>query len=241
MTSPGNVAEGVAKSAKNVPPMVWVIAVVGGLAVSYYMSRRGTSSQDVDTSQPFAVTYTGTGGGNNTGSDNAPVSGPKNNEEWAILAKRHLIARGYESYAVDVAVNKYVAGQPLNAAENAMIGIAIQGVGPTPQVLPPVTSPGDVKLTAPKNLISPDQGSHYIDLEWDVVPGAEDYTVTQTSPFGSKEVTTRGTVIDGRVRYTDSGLMSGVSHQYLVSANAGSNHGPSSMVTAVTTEADPKV
>lgn len=146
------------KSAKSVPPVVWIIAVVGGLAVSYYLSRKGSGGGGGgEENTPFAVTYTGVGGGANTGSGTtAPVSSaPKSNEEWGFLAKQYLIARGSGGAgggaAVDLAINKYLAGAPLSAQETAMVGIAIQGIGPTPQALPPTG--GDVKVpgTPPAN------------------------------------------------------------------------------------------
>lgn len=171
------------KSAKSVPPVVWVIAVVGGLAVSFYLSKRsgGGSGNGGEEQAPFAVTYTGTGGGGNTGSGtSAPVSSaPKSNEDWANLAKTYLIARGNPSKSVDEAVNKYLAGYQLSAQENALIALAISGVGPTPQPLSPGGAGGETGVLAPiKNLRVTSTTRTHIGLAWDPVPGVVRYTIS---------------------------------------------------------------
>lgn len=170
------------KSAKSVPPMVWIIAVVGGLAVSFYLSKRsgGGSGSGGEDGVPFAVTYTGTGGGNNTGNGTSVPgsSAPKSNEDWANLAKTYLIARGNPSKSVDEAVNKYLAGYSLTAQENALIALAITGVGPTPQPLSPGGGNGGDTLAPITNLRVTSQTKTHIGLAWDPVPGVVQYMIS---------------------------------------------------------------
>jgi hypothetical protein len=133
-------------SAKSVPPVVWIIAVVGGLGVSFFLSSRkkstGSKSEDLS---PQTVVYTGNanGAGGNTAVVDTGTGNPKTNEEWAQRAKQALLAMNYLGADVDRAVNAYLAGQTLTVAQNGLINIAIQKVGPPPQILPPTAGPND--------------------------------------------------------------------------------------------------
>lgn len=132
----------ITQGAKNIPPMVWVIAIGGGLGLSYVMSRRKTTTPSTaDTGPPTALVYTGTGGG--TGTVDTPSStttgGPTTNEEWANRAKNFLIGRGNDGGLVNTAVDKFISSQALTPQEQALISQAITGVGPPPLPMPPVT------------------------------------------------------------------------------------------------------
>lgn len=126
------------------PLWVWVVGVGGGLFV---LMRRGGpnfgGSTDEDTT-PRAVVYTGTGG-----SDGSGVSDPQlpndptieTNEDWFRAASEFLLATNRPPALIDSALRKYLAGQSVTANEQALINEAIRGVGPVPQVLPPIDSP----------------------------------------------------------------------------------------------------
>lgn len=134
-------ASAIAQGAKSIPPMVWVIAIGGGLGLSYIMSRRKTAASTADTGPPTALIYTGTGGGGSTADtpSSTTTGGPTTNEEWANRAKNFLIGRGNDGGLVNTAVDKFISAQALTPQEQALISQAITGVGPPPLPMPPVT------------------------------------------------------------------------------------------------------
>lgn len=157
-----SVGDNVGKAAKNVPPMVWVVVVGGGLAYAFLTSKRkstntGTSSTG-DGGAPQALLYTGVGG---AGTPNDSVTTPSSaqgpaltNEDWARRAKTYLIGRGDDPGIVNTAVDKFISAQALNGQEQALITQAIGGVGPPPMTLPPVT--GQPGGGTPSTTYSPD-------------------------------------------------------------------------------------
>lgn len=138
MTSPaGNVGDTI----KRIPPGIWIVAIGGGLFLSYYMSKKQAAPVAQDTT-PTALVYTGSGGGDTTTDTSTDTTGaPETNEDWARRAKQYLIGRGNDGLIVNSAVDKFIAAQPLNQQEQALISQAVGAVGSPPQSLPPVDQP----------------------------------------------------------------------------------------------------
>jgi nucleoid-associated protein YgaU len=143
------------ESIKKIPPMVWLGAVAAGLAVSYFMAKKKTAAPTEDTTTPTALVYTGTGGSDEALPDDTNTGAPKTNEDWARRAKQFLIGRGNDGAIASSAIDKYIAAQPLNQQEMALVSQAISAVGPTPQSLPPTTgTPGEPTTSySPENPI----------------------------------------------------------------------------------------
>ena len=140
----GNTVKTGAKAAKNVPPYVWIIAVVGGLGVAYVMNKQkgGTAPDGTNTNAPSALVYTGTGQtADQTDNTSAGQStaGFQTNEAWAQAAKNWLISQGTDAKEASDAVDLYINAQALNAKQNAMISTVTRAIGAPPQSLPPTT------------------------------------------------------------------------------------------------------
>lgn len=139
----GDLAKTGAKSAKGVPPYVWVIAVGGGLGVAYFMNRSKTNAATgTNTAAPSALVYTGSGQTTDTSADSsssAAGGGFQTNDAWAQAAKNWLISQGSDAKEASDAVDLYINAQALNAKQNSMISAVTRGIGAPPQSLPPVT------------------------------------------------------------------------------------------------------
>lgn len=139
-------SQALGKSMKSVPPVVWVGAIFGGLGVAYYLRKKSASSTTTNAAQtPTVLTYTGTGGGDTTGTDATSTTGaPTTNQAWATAAQNYLLAAFPQYNAIDVsnAINAYINAAQLTPQQQAMVSQAISGIGPAPQSLPPVTGSG---------------------------------------------------------------------------------------------------
>jgi len=137
----GNTLKTGAKSAKSVPPYVWLIAVGGGVLVAFYFNKsKNKASDGTDTQAPSALVYTGTGQTDDSADSNSSkTTGFQTNEAWAQAAKNWLIAQGVDGKEASDAVDLYVNAQALSAKQNAMISNVIRGIGSPPQSLPPTT------------------------------------------------------------------------------------------------------
>lgn len=61
------------------------------------------------------------------------MPGPITNEQWARMASDYLLGKGNDPILVQNALRKYLDGQPLTAAEQAIISLALQQVGSPPE------------------------------------------------------------------------------------------------------------
>lgn len=135
------------------------------------------------TSSAFPVGLTGRG-----------VPGPITNQQWARLAFDELTAKGDDPTLVENALAKFLSGQPLSTAEEAVKNLAEQLFGAPPEGVMPVTvSPGptptptptgDGKPPAVTNLHKTGVSPSSVSLAWDPSPGATSYHVVERSPYG---------------------------------------------------------
>ncbi|MFJ7153265.1 hypothetical protein ACIQVT_34550 [Streptomyces sp. NPDC100445] len=140
------------------PMGVWILAVGGGLVLTYYMRRATPTDAGTDTSSDTAAPDTGgtgqgswpygfpngvgqtgsTGTGDSTGTDSTL---PTTNEQWQRRAVQILVGRGYEPTAVDRAIAAYLGGESLTTTQRAIINEAIILIGPPPVSPPSPTTP----------------------------------------------------------------------------------------------------
>lgn len=149
----------------------WFVAVGGGLALAVVLRRTMTGPDAEPVTEDEAARWeSGADTGTPAGSGNlftpdpgtmpplAPVQ-PKTNPEWSRRARSELVARGYAPLVADNAIRKFLAGQPLNRNEKAVVDVAIALVGPPPySPVPKPTddkSPDDDTPKPPKNKPTP--------------------------------------------------------------------------------------
>lgn len=70
----------------------------------------------------------------------AGLPAPTTNVQWASLAADYLIGQGNDPSLVSNALNDYINGNTLSAAEQAIVDIALQEFGEPPQGVQPVTA-----------------------------------------------------------------------------------------------------
>lgn len=141
------------------PLGVWILAVGGGLTLTWYMRRSSPADTGTATSSDTAAPDTGgtgTGswpygfpngvgqtdtGDSGSGSDNAGSTLPTTNEEWQHRAVQVLVGRLYDPVAVDRAVSAYLGGESLTTTQRAIVNEAILLIGPPPVSPPSPTTP----------------------------------------------------------------------------------------------------
>lgn len=138
------------KKAGPLPIGVWVLIVVGGLGVSYYINK------DQGTSSPAAIPNVGTGYGGggtvgagsvggggfvtnpSTGSSAGAAPTVQTNELWLANAQSSVVSQGrYSSLQVNSALRKFIAGTALTQIDQEIVNAALTAVGNPPSLLTP--------------------------------------------------------------------------------------------------------
>lgn len=120
------------------PMGVWLLAIAGGLLVAVFIRRRSVATP-TDT-QPSTDTQPGAGnlGGAAPGTDGTNNTRPTTLEDWYRLGVDTMTALslGYDTGLVDRALRKYITGEALTTAEQAVVSIVIRLIGPPPVPVP---------------------------------------------------------------------------------------------------------
>lgn len=145
-------------------------------------------------------------------------------QQWYAAAMLALEDAGYDTGAAAVALGKYLRTEPLTAAEQDMVKVALAAAGNPPSGAKAIvtdTSPSPSGLTAPQHLrAGGTPTTAAIPLLWDPVAGASGYVVYRG---GTQIVTVSGT------SYTVTGLQPGTSYTHTVRAtNTGGTLSPAS-------------
>lgn len=244
MTAPTEVAASGAKSlgkvGKSVPPVVWVVAIVGGLGLSYVMSRRGGATDTTGDADPTgtsgALVYTGVGGTDDgsTVDTSTTSTKPVTNDEWAQQATTYLLAHNYPATLIDSAIRNYLNGVHLTDQENAIIATALVAIGPTPQLLPPTTTPpvngsGSSTPAHVDNLRVTASTKSSFSLAWNKATGASKYRLHITGGGLNRTADVTGTT------YTFSGLRPVNAYiVHVVGMNTAGTSGPDNSIRVVT-------
>jgi hypothetical protein len=154
-------------------------------------------------------------------------------QQWYAAAMLALEDAGYDTGAAAVALGKYLRTEPLTAAEQDMVKVALAAAGNPPSGAKAIvtgTPPSPSGLTAPQHLRAggaPTAAA--IPLLWDPVSGASGYVVYR----GAQQlVTVTGT------SYTVTGLAPATSYTHTVRAtNTGGTLGPASIPFTTSTAA----
>lgn len=145
-------------------------------------------------------------------------------QDWYAAGLLALEDAGYDTGAAAVALGKYLRSEPLTAAEQAMVTVALAAAGNPPtgaRAIVTDSSPSPSGLTAPQNLRSAGAPTTAaIPMQWDPVAGASGYLVYR----GYTQIAT----VSG-TSYTAGGLSPDTSYTHTVRAtNTGGTLGPAS-------------
>lgn len=152
-----DVSGALSKKIGPLPVGAWLLAAAGGIGVALFVrSRRAGADQaqaEAAATVPDGTVYTqpngiGQGGSSGSGGSSDDTPTVRTNSEWAQVAVRRMIARGYDPTAVDVAVRAYLSGDHLSSMQRAIIAEILVFVGPPPTA-PPPESPGPPVVVLP--------------------------------------------------------------------------------------------
>jgi hypothetical protein len=158
-----NIQEVLGRKLGPLPVGVWILAVGGGLGLSYYMqSRVGEEGEEgAEEEVPFGDTFDPQPFPNYGGGISLPDYGtvgpiasqpqaPTTNNEWHMLVVEYLIRTGTNALKAQNAITKYLEGKLLTGEEQAMVSTGIRQFGVPPEGAPslepdtpPVVDPPD--------------------------------------------------------------------------------------------------
>lgn len=228
------------------PMGAWIGVVAGGLGIAWYVNKNAGSSPAPQSGDGLTDPGSGAGGGQFLDSPpqtNPPAaSGYETNDQWARAAILFLLSEGKNPNTATLAISRYIAEQPLNNEENALVGLAIGKLGPPPflpinppdqppsttppptTIPPPPSTTPPAALTAPGNLRTWGNGPSAltVPLKWDKVNKAAYYRVYRKGVAFNVGASTD-------TQTTIGGLRPGTSYTFHVRAvSAAGKLGPSS-------------
>lgn len=192
---------------KQVGPLplgAWIGVVGGGLALAWYMNRKGGGATPIAEEDPTTIAAEpGVGTGGQQFIYDPPQTGPstpagyETNEQWGRAAIVYLLSEGKDPGLSMLAISRYIGEYSLTSEQQALVSLAINKLGPPPQLptnppdLPttpttptpttptPTTPTPGATLSAPKNLRVWGKGPSVltVPLQWDSVAGAAYYRV----------------------------------------------------------------
>lgn len=130
----------------------------------------------------------GSSSSDGTSSSGSTVAGAyQDNNAWGRAAVNYLVGLGQDPTSANEAIQQYLSSQPLTSAQQGLVNLAIQGLGPPPQLpgptgtpVPPVVTPGGGTVYAnnpPSGLVVAGKTDTTVDLKWNAVTNATGYTV----------------------------------------------------------------
>ncbi len=139
------------------PGYMWVlVAVVGYIGYRWYKSRQGAAipvGYGLDTGTMFGTNPSPIGGppSGTAGTTPQGTSPVTTNAQWGREVTIQLVGLGDDPTLVSNAISDYLNGNPLPAAEQAIINKAVQMLGPPPEgVLPVKPAPAPAPAPAPQ-------------------------------------------------------------------------------------------
>lgn len=237
-------AEGMALDKKigPLPLGVWLIVVAGGLGLGFYInSRSGGASAEEPGEEQQGDSGVGRGGAwVPIAPAPAPPSDevPETNVEWGKRVLNWLIGMKYDPGIADNAVRKYLYGEKLDLAEQAMINAALVKFGAPPEPIAPVEvpQPGKQPPSTPQNLVVTGKAptGDSISFAWSPTSGASGYRMRAVGTEKWWE-STGSTMFYG-------GLRGGTEYRFeLIAYNDMGQSPPASITTSTTsTGAAPK-
>lgn len=137
------------------PAGVWLLAIGGGLALSYFLNR-SDGGGDEGPAEPSNVASTRFAAGPVMIIDDVPTGdefdrqprgdqgtgdvevGIQTNAQWERKAHERLADEGYDPLSIARALARYLTGEPVTVKDKAIIRRALQLVGLPPNPVPPL-------------------------------------------------------------------------------------------------------
>lgn len=188
-----------------------------------------------------------TGSTDTTTTSGSTVAGQyQTNEAWGNAAINYLVSRGVDATSANEAIQSFLTSQTLTPAQQAMVNLAVQGLGtgppqppgPTGTPPPPVVTPpsGVVYATnPPTGLTVSSHTAASITLKWNAATNATGYTVR----YGRDANATDGSVSvgSGTTTATVGGLSAGTLYYLRVQATPAKDGAAFASTTASTDKA----
>lgn len=165
----------------------------------------------------------GSGGSTDTGGSNA--GGAKTyatNAEWGRAAVNYLVGLGIDPTVATQSIGQYLASQTLDPTQQGNVNLAIQAMGPPPQLPPPTqTNPTPVgtNATNPVTGLAVDPrstGPATLEIKWNSSANAKDYAVSYGLTPEANTWTTDSPA--GQPAVTIGGLRAGTTYYFRVQA-----------------------
>lgn len=152
------ISQSLDKKVGPLPVAGWVMVVGAGVAFAMWRKRSLATSTNTPSNQSLLTDQTvGNLGaltslmqGLNSGQTGPPMASITDNTTWARQAMSELLGRGFDPTLTDSAIRKYIAGQSLSNAEQAVIAKALEVVGALPS--PPPPPPTTPSTTQPSHI-----------------------------------------------------------------------------------------
>lgn len=123
----------------------------------------------------------GAGGGGDNG---AGAKTYATNADWGRAAVNYLVGLGIDPTVATQAIQQYLASQTLTDTQQGNVNLAIQALGPPPQLPPPSQNnpnPVGTNATNPVTGLAIDPRStspHTLEIKWNAAPNAKDYMIS---------------------------------------------------------------
>lgn len=138
------------------PGWVWVGAVGGGLALSFWIQRRGEEPGVEPEVGPSAFPPGAPENGRVTRgrapTPNLPAedaTGIVDNDDWQNQGVEYLTSRGVAPATAHSALEKFLSGDTVDSQEQAIVNQVMRRLGPPPQGAPPIRRGPDDRPKAP--------------------------------------------------------------------------------------------
>lgn len=134
----------VADAAKKMPPWVWIVAIAGGLGLSFLLQRRGTDAEPPEGGDTAATPFfPGTQGAvvlPGGPASTITLEPPKieTNRDWRREGTILAIAVGMSAVKVQMAIDDYLRGEPLDDQEASIVEFLLKRLGPPPEGAMPI-------------------------------------------------------------------------------------------------------
>ncbi len=167
----------------------------------------------------------GSGGSTDSGGSGGGSGGAKTyatNADWGRAAVNYLVGLGIDPTVATQSVGQYLASQTLDPTQQGNVNLAIQALGPPPQLPPPTqTNPTPVgtNATNPVTGVTIDPRSTSpatLELKWNAAANAKDYKVSYGQTSEASTWTTDSPA--GQTAVTVGGLRPGTTYYFKVQA-----------------------